>query len=96
MSFKFERDTYKHSEGGVAGVADAAMSAAADARDQLLGRNPPLPGTTGKHPISETIGTALTGGKKNAGTKGYLAVRPPCSFCGGAASSPLQATVAAR
>lgn len=77
MSIKFERDTYKHSEGGVAGVADAAMSAAADARDQLLGRNPPLPGTTGKHPISETIGTALTGGKKNAGTKGYLAVRPP-------------------
>lgn len=76
MSFKFERDTYKHSEGGVHGVADAAMSAAADARDQLLGRNPPLPGTTGKHPISETIGTALTGGKKNAGTKGYLAVRP--------------------
>ncbi|KAH6603571.1 integral membrane [Trichoderma cornu-damae] len=34
---------------------------------------PPLPGTSGKHPIAETIGTALTGGKSMAGTKGYLA-----------------------
>jgi len=33
----------------------------------------PLPGTSGKHPIAETVGTALTGGKQNAGTKGYLA-----------------------
>ncbi|KAL6690810.1 hypothetical protein J3F84DRAFT_388250 [Trichoderma pleuroticola] len=33
----------------------------------------PLPGTSGKHPLAETIGTALTGGKAMAGTKGYLA-----------------------
>lgn len=76
MSFKFERDTYKQTEGGVAGVAGAAASAVADARDQLLGRDGPIPGTSGKHPVREAIGTALTGGKQNAGTKGYLAVRP--------------------
>lgn len=74
MSFKFERDTYKQTEGGVAGVAGAAASAVADARDQLLGRDGPIPGTSGKHPIREAIGTAITGGKQNAGTKGYLAV----------------------
>jgi len=28
---------------------------------------------TGRHPIAEEIGTALTGGKGNIGTKGYLA-----------------------
>jgi hypothetical protein len=27
-----------------------------------------------KHPIADEIGTALTGGKANVGTKGYLAV----------------------
>jgi hypothetical protein len=27
-----------------------------------------------KHPIANEIGTALTGGKANVGTKGYLAV----------------------
>ncbi|KAL2271936.1 hypothetical protein VTJ83DRAFT_1307 [Remersonia thermophila] len=32
-----------------------------------------LPGTSGKHPISAVVGTALTGGRKNAGKKGYLA-----------------------
>ncbi|KAI1500993.1 integral membrane protein [Biscogniauxia marginata] len=32
----------------------------------------PLPGTSGKHPVAEAIGTAVTGGKKNAGTRGYL------------------------
>lgn len=41
----------------------------------------PLPGTSGKHPLAETIGTALTGGKAMAGTKGYLAV---CFFDPGA------------
>lgn len=74
MSFKFERDTYKQTD-GVAGIAGAAVSAAADARQQFLGKDGPLPGTTGKHPMSEAIGTAITGGKQNAGTKGYLAVR---------------------
>jgi hypothetical protein len=45
-----------------------------------LGRDPagsnpggPLPGTSGKHPLAEAVGTALTGGKSAAGTKGYLA-----------------------
>ncbi|CCC11463.1 hypothetical protein SMACR_02120 [Sordaria macrospora] len=32
-----------------------------------------LPGTKGHHPISAVIGTAITGGRANAGTKGYLA-----------------------
>jgi len=30
---------------------------------------------SGKHELADEIGTALTGGKGNAGTKGYLAVR---------------------
>jgi len=33
-----------------------------------------IPGTSGKHPITAAIGTAITGGKENAGTKGYLMV----------------------
>ncbi len=33
----------------------------------------------GKHPLAEEIGTALTGGKGNVGTKGYLAVSWPCA-----------------
>ncbi|CAF3511392.1 hypothetical protein SNK03_006931 [Fusarium graminearum] len=32
-----------------------------------------IPGTKGHHPVSAVIGTALTGGMGNAGTKGYLA-----------------------
>jgi hypothetical protein len=32
-----------------------------------------IPGTSGKHPIAARVGTALTGGRQNAGTKGYLA-----------------------
>lgn len=67
MSVKFERETYKQAEG----VAGPAVSAAAE----LLGRDGPIPGTSGKHPISEAVGTALTGGKQMAGTKGYLMVR---------------------
>ena len=35
---------------------------------------PPIPGTSGHHPFAEVVGTALTGGRQNAGTKGYLAV----------------------
>lgn len=66
MSVKFERDTFKQAEG----VAGPAVSAAAE----LLGRDGPIPGTSGKHPISEAVGTALTGGKQMAGTKGYLMV----------------------
>lgn len=74
MSLKFERETYKQTE-GLAGPASSAVSAATDAHQRLVGRDGPLPGTTGKHPISEAVGTALTGGKQMAGTKGYLAVR---------------------
>ena len=33
-----------------------------------------IEGTSGKHPISAAIATAITGGKENAGTKGYLMV----------------------
>ena len=44
-------------------------------RDLAHQRDLPLPGTSGKHPIAEKIGTAITGGKANAGTKGYLMVR---------------------
>ncbi|EFQ25246.1 Mpv17/PMP22 family protein [Colletotrichum graminicola] len=57
MSVKFEKETIKK------GVEEVKKG--------LIGE--PLPGTSGKHPISEAIGTAVTGGKKNAGTKGYLA-----------------------
>jgi hypothetical protein len=35
-----------------------------------------------KHPIADEIGTALTGGKANVGTKGYLAVSlVDCLLC---------------
>jgi hypothetical protein len=33
----------------------------------------------GKHDLAEEIGTALTGGKGNVGSKGYLAVCAPKS-----------------
>lgn len=68
MSIKFEKETIRHAtetvpSGGLAHVP----------------RDGPLPGTSGKHPIAEAIGTAITGGKKNAGTRGYLMVRRPFS-----------------
>lgn len=59
MSVKFERDTVKN-------VQSAASAAASRG---------PIPGTSGEHPLAEAVGTALTGGKAAAGTKGYLAVR---------------------
>ena len=59
MSVKFERDTVRQS-------AQNVMSGAAEG-----GR---IPGTSGKHTFAEAVGTALTGGEKNAGVKGYLAV----------------------
>ncbi|KAK1769056.1 hypothetical protein QBC33DRAFT_532081 [Phialemonium atrogriseum] len=61
MSLKFERDTYR----------EAAPSAVSSASSAIRGG--PIPGTSGKHPIAAAIGTAVTGGKQNAGTKGYLA-----------------------
>ena len=79
MSIKIERDTVKEAvrdavldhatnKGGLVGSAAAAVAEAAHGN---------LPGTSGKHPISAVVGTAITGGRKNAGTKGYLAVRRP-------------------
>lgn len=79
MSLKIERDTLKGTvkdavldhvvkKGGFVGSTAAAVAEAAHGD---------LPGTTGKHPISAVVGTALTGGRKNAGTKGYLAVCRP-------------------
>ncbi|PHH67853.1 hypothetical protein CDD82_1061 [Ophiocordyceps australis] len=59
MSVKFERDTLKQ-------TAHHAVS------DMVAGSKP-IPGTSGKHVIAERIGTALTGGLQNAGSKGYLA-----------------------
>ncbi|KAL2020380.1 hypothetical protein VTK56DRAFT_8509 [Thermocarpiscus australiensis] len=66
MSLKIERDTVKETvnKGGFVGSAAAAVAEAATGN---------LPGTSGKHPISAVVGTALTGGRQNAGTKGYLA-----------------------
>lgn len=79
MSLKIERDTVTGTvkdavvnqvvnKGGFVGSTAAAISEAAHGN---------LPGTSGKHPISAVVGTALTGGRKNAGTKGYLAVCLP-------------------
>ncbi|KAI1757750.1 integral membrane protein [Xylaria castorea] len=65
MSLKVERDTVQKVTETVGGGAAKAASSAAP-------RDGPLPGTSGKHPFAEAIGTAITGGKKNAGTKGYL------------------------
>ncbi|ROT42069.1 integral membrane protein [Sodiomyces alkalinus F11] len=57
MSVKFESETIRR------GVEKA--------RDLLDGES--IPGTSGKRPLRAAIGTAITGGRGNAGTKGYLA-----------------------
>ncbi|TVY17194.1 PXMP2/4 family protein 3 [Lachnellula arida] len=57
MSVKFEKDTIKQTGGG--GVAAGTHGA------------PTM--KSGKHELADEIGTALTGGKGNIGTKGYLA-----------------------
>lgn len=67
MSLKYERDT---------SFREAAKSAVDTARDAARGGET-IPGTSGKHPIAAAIGTAVTGGTENAGTKGYLAVCLP-------------------
>ncbi|KAI8241282.1 Peroxisomal membrane protein PMP22 [Colletotrichum sp. SAR 10_99] len=61
MSVKFEKETKE------------TLQKAVDKVQDTFHPEKPLPGTSGKHPISEAIGTAITGGKKNAGSKGYLA-----------------------
>lgn len=58
-SLKIERDTFQRDLAAPSGVAP---------------KGGPLPGTSGKHPVAEAVGTAITGGKSNAGTKGYLRV----------------------
>ena len=70
MSLKIERDTFQQ-----ATASQAVRPAAKAAKDGVL------PGTSGKHPHLAKIGTAITGGKENAGTKGYLAVRHPAGPC---------------
>lgn len=59
MSVKFEKTTQE------------AVQAAQDVMSGAEGGV--LPGTSGKRPVAAAIGTALTGGKSMAGTKGYLA-----------------------
>jgi hypothetical protein len=73
MSIKVERDTVEK-------VTQAATAAAPRG-------DGPLPGTSGKHPIVAAIGTAITGGKSNAGTKGYLMVRNFRDCCDSVVSS---------
>ena len=58
MSVKFEKETIKQT-GGVAGATAAA------AISNIKG---------GKLDLADEIGTALTGGKQDAGKPGYLAV----------------------
>lgn len=68
-TLKIERDTVRKGTETVADATAAAASAAAASKDGHL------PGTSGKHPHLEKLGTVITGGKSNAGTKGYLMVR---------------------
>lgn len=77
VSLKFERDKIRTSGES---VVQAAEDAVAEVAKDVKAHNGPLPGTSGKHPIAEKIGTAITGGKLNAGTKGYMMVRcQPCT-----------------
>lgn len=66
-SIKIEKDTFQRK----VGAPDAGFSQAARSGPLALAGQP-LPGTSGKHPVSEYVGTKLTGGKEMAGTKGYL------------------------
>lgn len=61
MSVTFEKTT-----------KEAVTKAASDVSSSLASSASTIPGTTGKHPLSAAVGTALTGGRKMAGTKGYL------------------------
>jgi hypothetical protein len=64
-SLKIERDTFQRGPAAPSAVGSTATAT----------KGGPLPGTSGKHPVAEAVGTAITGGKQNAGTKGYLRVR---------------------
>lgn len=65
MSVKFEKETIKQTGGVVGSTAAAAIS-------NIKG---------GKHDLADEIGTALTGGKLDAGKPGYLAVCDPSCGC---------------
>lgn len=65
---KFESETISKVQEKVSGATEKM----AGMLDQAEAGN--IPGTKGKHPVSAVVGTALTGGIENAGTKGYLAV----------------------
>lgn len=75
MSFKVERDTFQQLQGpSPAGALVRPSQQQQHPIASSLAGGPPLPGASGKHPLAEAVGTALTGGLQNAGTKGYLAV----------------------
>jgi len=76
-SLKIERDTVQTAiQQGMQDVVDAprgVIASTAAAVTEAASGN--LPGTKVHHPVAAVVGTALTGGRQNAGTKGYLAVR---------------------
>jgi hypothetical protein len=75
-TLKIERDTVTTAiQEGVKNAVDiqprgVIASTAAAVTEAATGN---LPGTKGHHPVAAVVGTALTGGRENAGTKGYLA-----------------------
>jgi hypothetical protein len=77
-TLKIERDTVTTAiQEGVKNAVDiqphgVIASTAAAVTEAATGN---LPGTKGHHPVAAVVGTAITGGRENAGTKGYLAVR---------------------
>lgn len=75
MSLKVERDTIRTVDGAEQMIPKdwPKGDLAERALEKVTGvGDGPIPGTSGKHPHLEVIGTALTGGRKTAGTKGYL------------------------
>lgn len=75
MSIKVERDTVRTITGGSGpSVRDMAVEAVHGLKEaHHHGKHDPIPGTKGKHPHLAVLGTAVTGGLQNAGTRGYLA-----------------------
>jgi len=75
-TLKIERDTVTTAiQEGVKNAVDiqprgVIASTAAAVTEAATGN---LPGTKGHHPVAAVVGTAITGGRDNAGTKGYLA-----------------------
>lgn len=66
MSVKFEKDVIKQTGPAVDAALPALPKGVDSIRATLL---------DGKHDMVHNVGAALTGGKANEGTKGYLAVR---------------------